>query len=63
MPNRKPHRDPFDRAVADLGVEPSGSLYVGDSREYDVAGAKGAGLRAAWCPANGESDPGGYDPD
>ncbi|MEF8843566.1 MAG: HAD family hydrolase [Haloarculaceae archaeon] len=63
MPRRKPHRDPFDRTVGDLGVDAARSLYVGDSLEYDVAGAKGAGLRAAWCPANGESDPGGYDPD
>jgi putative hydrolase of the HAD superfamily len=63
MPRRKPHRDPFDRAVRELGVEASGTLHVGDSLEYDVAGAKGAGLKASWCPANGESDPGGYDPD
>jgi len=62
MPRRKPHRDPFDRTVEELGVDASGSLYVGNSLEYDVAGAKGEGLRAAWRPANGESDPGEYDP-
>jgi putative hydrolase of the HAD superfamily len=63
MPHRKPHRDPFDRAVADLGAEPSESLYVGDSLEYDVAGAKGAGLWAAWCPRDGAVDPGEHAPD
>jgi putative hydrolase of the HAD superfamily len=63
MPNRKPHRDPFDRAVGELGVEAPEALYVGDSLEYDVAGAKGAGLRVAWCPADGGADPGGRAPD
>lgn len=63
MPRRKPHRDPFDRAVGELAVEARRSLYVGDSLEYDVAGAKGAGLRAAWCPRDGETDPGEYAPD
>jgi putative hydrolase of the HAD superfamily len=63
MPNRKPHRDPFDRAVDELAVDASGTLYVGDSLEYDVAGAKGAGLWAAWCPTGGDDDPGEYAPD
>jgi putative hydrolase of the HAD superfamily len=63
MPRRKPHRDPFDRAVGELAVDARESLYVGDSLEYDVAGAKGAGLWAAWCPQDGETDPGAYAPD
>jgi putative hydrolase of the HAD superfamily len=63
MPRRKPHRDPFDRALDELGVEASGALYVGDSLEYDVAGAKGAGLRVAWCPADGDDDPGEHAPE
>jgi HAD superfamily hydrolase (TIGR01509 family) len=50
MPNRKPHRDPFDRVLAELGVAPDAALYVGDSLEYDVGGAQGAGLDAAWTP-------------
>jgi putative hydrolase of the HAD superfamily len=50
MPNRKPHRDPFDRVLADLGVDADSALYVGDSLEYDVGGAQGAGLDAAWTP-------------
>ncbi|SDM45942.1 putative hydrolase of the HAD superfamily [Halogranum gelatinilyticum] len=63
MARRKPHADPFDRAVADLGVDAAGSLYVGDSLEHDVAGAQGAGLDVAWCPRDGETDPGEYRPE
>lgn len=63
MQRRKPHTDPFDRAVSTLGVRSADSLYVGDSLEYDVAGAQAAGLDAAWCPRDGESDPGDYRPD
>lgn len=55
MDNRKPHRDPFDRTVESLGVDHGETLYVGDSLEYDVAGAQGAGLQAAWH-RNGTDD-------
>jgi putative hydrolase of the HAD superfamily len=50
MPNRKPHRDPFDRVVRDLGVDAGATLYVGDSLEHDVVGAQRAGLDVAWTP-------------
>jgi putative hydrolase of the HAD superfamily len=50
LPRRKPHPDPFDRALSRLGVGATASLYVGDSVEYDVVGASRAGLRVAWCP-------------
>jgi putative hydrolase of the HAD superfamily len=43
----KPHPNPFRRLAADLGVEPSRILYVGDSPSYDIAGAVAAGMRAA----------------
>lgn len=62
MDRRKPHADPFDRAVAELSVPASSSLYVGNSLEYDVAGAQGAGMPVAWCP-DGDDDPGTYHPD
>jgi HAD superfamily hydrolase (TIGR01509 family) len=48
LPNRKPHREPFDRAVETLDADPSATLHVGDSLKFDVAGASGAGLRTAW---------------
>ena len=63
MPRRKPHPDPFERALATLGVSASETLYVGDSLEYDVAGAQGAGLRVAWCPADPGTTTGDHRPD
>lgn len=62
MERRKPHTDPFDRAVEALGVDASATLYVGNSLKYDVAGAREAGLPVAWYP-DGDADPGSYDPD
>ena len=62
-PRRKPNREPFDRALEALGVAPAETLYVGDSLEFDVAGAQNAGLAAAWCPTDGECDPAPYRPE
>ena len=61
---RKPHREPFDRALGALGVEPGRALFVGDSRYHDVKGAAEAGLttvQALWYRA--DDDPRGADPD
>ncbi|WP_318569460.1 HAD family hydrolase [Salinigranum marinum] len=73
LPRRKPYRDPFDRALESLAVAPGSALYVGDSVEHDVVGARRAGLRVAWCPADDETAaayrrgeaawPGGREPD
>ena len=60
---QKPNRDPFDRALGALGVRPEEALYVGNSLEYDVAGAQNAGLSVAWCPTDGDCDPAPYRPD
>jgi putative hydrolase of the HAD superfamily len=60
---RKPNKDPFDRALEALGVDAENTLHVGDSLEYDVAGAQNAGLVAAWCPIGGTRDPDPYRPD
>jgi putative hydrolase of the HAD superfamily len=43
---RKPHRAPFDRALALLEVEAAEALFVGDDHRWDVVGAQNAGL----CP-------------
>jgi putative hydrolase of the HAD superfamily len=48
LPRRKPYPDPFEVALDTLEVEAEATLHVGDSVEYDVAGAHRAGLRAAW---------------
>ncbi|MFQ5915742.1 MAG: HAD family hydrolase [Nitrospinota bacterium] len=51
---RKPHPRVFQDMVENLGVEPAESLYVGDTYETDVAGAKAAGLYAAWVNPKGQ---------
>lgn len=61
LPRRKPHTEPFDRALAALDRAPDRSLYVGNSLAYDVAGAHNAGMAAAWL-ADGD-DPGAYAPE
>jgi putative hydrolase of the HAD superfamily len=43
----KPARAPFDMLSSRLGLAPGRILYVGNSRRFDVAGAKGAGMSAA----------------
>jgi HAD superfamily hydrolase (TIGR01509 family) len=59
LPRRKPHADPFDRALSALESAPDRALYVGNSLAYDVAGAHNAGLAAAWLR---DGDPAPYDP-
>jgi putative hydrolase of the HAD superfamily len=61
LPRSKPHSLPFDRALSDLDCPRDRVLYVGNSLDYDVAGAQNAGLAAAWI--RGDDDEGQYDPD
>jgi putative hydrolase of the HAD superfamily len=56
LPRRKPHPDPFRRALAALDAEAGRTLYVGDSVEYDVAGGHNAGLAVAWLSDGREWD-------
>ena len=42
---RKPHRAPFDRALALLDVAPADAVFVGDDPRWDVVGAQNAGVR------------------
>ena len=44
----KPHRVVFDAMCRRLRCDPQEVLYVGDSPQADIHGAKHAGLRAAW---------------
>ncbi len=43
----KPHPEPFETLAECLGVAPRDVLYVGNSYEYDIIGAKRAGMYAA----------------
>ena len=42
----KPRREIFDHALAGLGASAGEALHIGDIRRTDVAGARGAGMRA-----------------
>lgn len=57
----KPARRIFDVAVAAGGASAAETLHVGDHPEYDVAGARDAGLRTAWVNRGGASWPGDLD--
>jgi putative hydrolase of the HAD superfamily len=54
---RKPHPSIFADTLATLGVAPEDALYVGDSVEDDIVGAKGAGLDIAWVNPRGKPAP------
>lgn len=43
----KPSREPFHALAKALGVESGSILYVGNKREFDVEGAKAAGMMTA----------------
>jgi HAD superfamily hydrolase (TIGR01509 family) len=45
---RKPHPAIFQEALSRLDAPPSAALFVGDSLDDDVAGARGAGIDSAW---------------
>lgn len=44
----KPHPEPFRRALEALAVEPCDAIFVGDSLEADIRGAKALGMTAIW---------------
>ncbi len=45
---RKPQAEIFQRAMDRLNVSASQSVFVGDNPKADIAGAKGANMRAIW---------------
>ena len=51
---RKPHREIFTRTLARMGLTPSETLFIGDSLEIDIVGAKGVGMDVAWLNRDGE---------
>jgi HAD superfamily hydrolase (TIGR01549 family) len=54
----KPDREPFDRAVSALGVDPAQAVMVGDSLSTDVAGARGVGMRTVYLSDDGATTDG-----
>ena len=59
----KPDPVIFDLALQRAGVAASAAIYVGDSPEHDVPGARAAGLGAVWINRAGVAWPGGSVPD
>ena len=55
----KPSPEPFHLALEAVAVEPDRAVHVGNSRAADVAGAKAAGLHAAWLEGGDVDDPSG----
>jgi FMN hydrolase / 5-amino-6-(5-phospho-D-ribitylamino)uracil phosphatase len=53
----KPQPAIFEEAVKRAGVSPFEALHVGDHPEYDVAGAKSAGLATVWMNRRGDRWP------
>ena len=43
---RKPRPEIFTRALTDMGAKPSETVFVGDSVEADVSGARNVGMRS-----------------
>ena len=49
----KPNPDIFFSAFEALGADPDQTLYVGDSQEDDIVGARRAGISVAWLNRDG----------
>lgn len=54
---RKPHPEIFLQALTALKSAPAEVLFVGDTFEADVVGAKGVGMDAVWLNRRGEPLP------
>jgi FMN phosphatase YigB (HAD superfamily) len=60
----KPHPELFEAPLARMGITARDALFVGDTPDADVLGAKQAGLDVAWINAKGRAlDPELPEPD
>lgn len=51
----KPSPEPFELALSAIETPPERAMYVGNSLEADITGARNVGMHAAWI-ANGETN-------
>ncbi|MDE2999609.1 MAG: HAD family hydrolase [Gemmatimonadota bacterium] len=51
----KPAPEIFHEALRLIGSRPEETLYVGDSQDDDIVGARRAGIRVAWLNRKGEA--------
>ncbi len=56
---RKPEAVVFQRVLDALGVAPGRAIFVGDSADIDVGGAKAVGMAAVWINRDGGAYPEG----
>lgn len=61
--SRKPAREPFDIALAELGTSAEATVHVGNTHSEDVIGAHGAGLQSIWVPTDRPHEEHPDDPD
>jgi len=54
---RKPRPDIFSRALKDLDVQAKDAVFVGDSLEADVAGARNIGMRSIYVSRKPQGNP------
>jgi putative hydrolase of the HAD superfamily len=52
----KPHPGIFHQTLLQLELEPGAALYVGDSYEHDVVGARAVGMDVVWLHRTGGPD-------
>jgi putative hydrolase of the HAD superfamily len=52
----KPHPGIFSQVLAQMGIAPDCTLYVGDSYRHDVVGARNAGLEVVLLDRDGSAD-------
>jgi putative hydrolase of the HAD superfamily len=57
---RKPDREIFQRTLAAAGIEAEAAAHVGDDATTDVAGARGAGMRAIHYVPRGDAAAGAH---
>ena len=55
----KPHGEIFRRALEEIGVAPEEVLFVGDTPEADIEGARALGIDACWINRRGRAFPKG----
>jgi len=50
----KPHQEIFHLALRKDGLKPGEALFIGDSYNQDIAGAKNAGMKTVWFNCRNE---------
>ncbi|HUK84317.1 MAG TPA: HAD family hydrolase [Candidatus Acidoferrum sp.] len=60
---RKPSKEIFENALKALSVSAEETVFVGDTLDADIEGAKGAGMRAVYIERRIQNESGHFKPD